>query len=314
MVDTSPLVDEIPSDRARLRLRLLSLPVVTLDGEPFVLPRRQARALLYYLATNRSPMPREQLMYLLWPDALQTKARRNLIRLLSYLRRALPEGGLQSDPQGISLNFELVWCDSRWFEQLCVSGDPTRLAQATDLYRGPFLHGFSLPDSPEFDLWLSQEQGRYERLYLSALARLLEEAAEAGDQSSAIEYAQNYLAVDDLAEEIHRRVITLYGTTGDRAGAQRQFEQCMTILERELGVAPLPETRAAFEAAFREPADEMTLDTATAAVKPVWATLPTLDLPLIGREQAWQQLSDGFQRYRSISHTYKFEFYGFDCV
>ncbi len=94
----------------------------------------------------------------------------------------------------------------------------------------------------------------------------------------------------------HRSLISLYGAIGDRASAQRQYEKCVTILERELGVAPLPETRTAFEAAFREPIDELITEPPTAIVKPVWSTLSTLDLPLTGREESWKKLADAFQR------------------
>src|SRR5262249_55246591 len=59
------------------------------------------------------------------------------------------------------------------------------------------------------------------------------------------------LAVDELAEEIHRRLIQLYAFGGDRGAALRQFERCSDALERELGLSPLPETRAVYEAALR---------------------------------------------------------------
>lgn len=284
---------------ASVRLRLLGPPTVTVNGRPFTLSRRQTRALLYYLAANGSPVPRDQLSYLFWPEMTQSRARRNLTRLLSYLRQALPEDSLVSSQQNVSLDFRLAWCDSRFFERLCAEGQPAGLGRAVDLYAGPFLHGFSLSSSPEFDMWLSQEQGRYERLYLLALSQLVEHAAQTGDRTLAIAYAQRYLAVDDLAEEVHRRLISFYGAAGDRLAAQKQYEKCVAILERELGVAPLPETRAAFKNAIREPADQTASETMRMSAEPIWTTLPSLDLPLVGRDEAWKAMSDAFQRYHA---------------
>ncbi len=63
------------------------------------------------------------------------------------------------------------------------------------------------------------------------------------DYPAAIRYAGQYLQTDDLAEEIHRQLIILYAATGQRSAALRQFERCMVVLEHELGVEPLPETR-----------------------------------------------------------------------
>ena len=48
----------------------------------------------------------------------------------------------------------------------------------------------------------------------------------------------------------HRRLIQIHALSGDRSAAQRQFERCSAILDRELGVSPLPETRAVYEAAL----------------------------------------------------------------
>ncbi len=68
------------------------------------------------------------------------------------------------------------------------------------------------------------------------------------DHAAAITAARRALSRDELAEEMHRRLIALYSAVGDRTAALRQFEQCAAVLERELGVAPLPETRAVYEA------------------------------------------------------------------
>src|SRR6185436_11963445 len=125
--------------------------------------------------------------------------------------------------------------------------------QAAELVQGPFLAGFSLPDRPEFDEWATQERQLWERRFLETLAALIEHHTARGEHSAAIEAAQRYLAVDELAEEIHRRLIQLYALNGDRSAALRQFERCSVTLDRELGVAPLPETRAIYEAALAGP-------------------------------------------------------------
>ena len=108
--------------------------------------------------------------------------------------------------------------------------------------------GFCLPDSPEFDTWASLERERWTRLGLQALAALIETFAIDADYRSAIDYAQRYLAIDELAEDIHRRLIELYALAGNRSAALRQYERCVTVLERELGVSPTPETQAVYRA------------------------------------------------------------------
>jgi predicted ATPase/DNA-binding SARP family transcriptional activator len=209
--------------------------------------------LLYRLAAEARPVPRTQLCYLFWPDVADATARRNLTRLLVLLRRSLPQPTwLLAEDEIVALDPEQVWCDTAAFLRLTATADPSvrplALAQAVDLSRGPFADGFALPDCPEFEAWMDGERHTWERRTLDTLAALIETHTAAHDYAAAITAAHRYLQADELAEDIHRRLIALYAATGDRAAALRQFERCAVILERELGVSPLPETRAVYEA------------------------------------------------------------------
>jgi DNA-binding SARP family transcriptional activator len=272
-----------------LQVYLLSPPRAEWSGTVLSVPRRQVRALLYRLAAQPEPVFREQLAFLFWPDTPDSQARRNLSRLLTHLRRALPTPDLLlASRDRIGLDFEHVWSDFIAFTRLSDRGDEIEsLGLAADLYRGSFLAGFSLPCTPEFEAWLLQQQRDAERRYLDVLTALIEKHAARQEYDAAIAYARRYLAADELAESVHGRLIALYVAAGDRAAALHQFERCTAILERELGVRPLPETRAVYQSA---------LDGRSSPIKPTtpdlsWATLPGLDVPLVGRDAAYRRLS-----------------------
>ncbi|MEJ2738036.1 MAG: BTAD domain-containing putative transcriptional regulator, partial [Anaerolineae bacterium] len=202
-----------------LRIHLLGPPEVVWADRVLHLPRRQVRALLYRLAAGPQPVPREKLSYLLWPDTPEADARRNLRGLLTHLRHALPVPDLLLTSQEmVGLDPDRTWSDTVLFERLCTASGPATqaeaLQQAVDLYRGPFLSGFSLPGCQEFEIWATAERQIWERLYLEALATLVEEQAAKGQYAAAIAYARRYLTTDDLAEKIHRRLIELYATSG----------------------------------------------------------------------------------------------------
>lgn len=284
----------------RLDCTLLGVPVVLWAGQPVPIARRQPRALLYRLAAELRPVPRAELCFLFWPDVPDATARRNLTRLLVLLRGALPQPDLLlTEDENVSLDRSKVWCDTAEFARLlattAATDRPEALQQAVALYHAPFLDGFALPDCPEFETWLESERRTWERRLFDALATLIEAHTAARNYAAAITVARRYLQADDLAEDVHRRLIALYAATGDRAAALRQFEQCTVILERELGVSPLPETRAVFEAVrdgkLLLPARPIT-DTPTTVVattpaqdEPVQpdASLPAPANPLIGR-------------------------------
>jgi DNA-binding SARP family transcriptional activator len=270
---------------AQLHVHLLGTPEVTWQGEPLDLPRRQVRALLYRLAVDTQPISRDSLCFLFWPDVGETTARHNLSRLLTLLHRTLPDPGiLVAQDDRVELRRACVWCDTRSLHALSAAwhdhGAIDALRQAADLYRGPFLDGFCLPDSPEFDLWASQERAHWERLALQALFALVEALALDGDYPGAIAYAQRALAIDELAEDVQRRLIELHALAGQRSAALRQYEQCVAVLERELGVDPTPATQAVYRAVLHS--DGWTLPPVGG---PAWSALalPAGEAPLLGR-------------------------------
>lgn len=232
-----------------LGIYLLGEPRVEIGNAYLEVPRRQVRALLYWLADQTEPVSRQQLSFLFWADKPDSQTRRSLARLLTHLRRALRHPDLLLKPgDRVGLSSDHVFSDAVAFRRLCGRyRDMETLQRCADFYRGPFLDGFSLPGSPECEAWVLEQQRMYERLYLEALTGLIEQHTARQAYKEAITWARRYLAIDELAEDVHRRLITLYGATLDRTAAQRQFERCVAVLDRELGVRPLPETRAAYE-------------------------------------------------------------------
>ena len=271
-----------------LQVYLVGPPRVEWLGAGVAVPRRQVRALVYRLAAQREPISRGLLAFLFWPDVSESESRRSLSRLLSHLRSTLPDPALLVTSRDcVSFDWDLVWSDLVAFIQLAdPDGEIQSLREAVALYRGPFLTGFSLSGSPEFEAWVVEQERECERLYLGVLATLIKRYTACLEYEAAIDCAQRYLATDELAEHIHQRLIALYAAAGNRSAALRQFERCAAVLERELGVRPLPETRAVYASAL----DNRRPPAAPAASKPTWATLPSLEVPLVGRDAPWHQL------------------------
>jgi len=291
MVSRSQSAQSVENTSLALQIYLLGSPTVAWAGQPLAVPRRQARALLYRLAAGLQPVPREHLCFLFWPDTPEAAAHRHLTCLLTHLRRALPSPDLLLvADDSIGLDPLRAWSDIADFARLCAN---LTLQQAVSLYHGPFLAGFSLPECPEFEAWSSQERYAQERLYLEALDNLIEERKAQGAYAEAIDYAQLYLACDELAEKVHRHLIELYAASGDRSAALRQYERCVTVLERELGVSPLPETHAVYQAVLQgKPVAQKP------APPPAWTTLPSLEAPLVGRDEALSRLVGAYARAR----------------
>jgi DNA-binding SARP family transcriptional activator len=236
----------------RLTLRLLGPPEIRLDGEPVTgLSSNKVRALLFYLAVeDNRPHRRETLAGLLWPDYPERSARTNLSNALSNLRATLGDRDaeqpfLLASSEAIQLNPEGdCTVDVQTFEALVAAED---WDAAAALYRGSFLQGFSLADSPPFEQWALVVRERLQGQVLAALEARTAACEQAGDYPGAIERARRQLEIAPWYEPAHRAVMRALALSGDRASALAQYETCARILEGELGVRPDAETSRLLE-------------------------------------------------------------------
>jgi DNA-binding SARP family transcriptional activator len=234
-----------------LEVRVLGPPAVLLEGRPLHITRRQTRALLYRLAAQAGPVPREHLCFLFWSNHTESEARRNLSHLLTHLRHSLPDPHLLDvDSDHVGLDQNRIRSDAMEFVAECDLYQ--RIPQVGQLYildklyRGPFLSGFSLPGSPEFELWAIARRTVFERMHLEVLAILVEEHIRLGELGNAIQYANNYLEINSFDEAMHRRLIELYGAISDRRAAMEQYQLCADVLRRDLGISPGAATQTAY--------------------------------------------------------------------
>jgi DNA-binding SARP family transcriptional activator len=110
------------------------------------------------------------------------------------------------------------------------------LQKALELYTAPLLDGF-------YDDWALRERERLRLLYLNALAHLMRYYQHQREFESSLACGRQILQHDPLREEIHRELMRIYVTSGQRALAVRQYETCREILAAELAIAPMEETQ-----------------------------------------------------------------------
>jgi len=199
---------------------------------------------------------------LFWPEHDQAGARANLRRDLSRLKNALGDDALLVDRAQVGLNPDVAWwldvaafqaCadqlrQHQHFPQAACAECQAACEQAIALYTADFMAGFSLPDSPEFDEWQFFQAEGLRRSLAEGLQRLVEWYTGQGEYERAIEYGRRWLALDSLHEPAHRALIRLFAWADQHAAALRQYEECVRLLQDELGIAPEPETTDLYEA------------------------------------------------------------------
>src|SRR6266498_5450672 len=311
-----------PGAMTGLRVALLGSPRIEVAGMPLRVDTRKAVALLAYLACSGRRHGRDQLAVLLWPDADDAHARAALRRTLSALNHALGSAArVGGDRAGLELIAPGMDLDVRRFRQLVASCDshdhgPERacaacaepLRAAVALHRGDFLAGFSLRDAPEFEDWQLAQAATLRRELAGALRRLVAAHAVQKRWDAAVTAAERWLALDPLHEPAHRQLMRLYAWSGQRAAAIRQYRVCVRVLNQELGVAPLAETTALYQAVVEDRAGSPPTPPAATTTSAGSAGTPTsrpehepappgggrAPVPLVGRAKQWAALLDAW--------------------
>jgi DNA-binding SARP family transcriptional activator len=187
-------------------LRLLGGFAIMVDDAPLSgrAAQRHRLALLALLGASRTePVSREKLADYLWPEA-GPRGRHLLSNSVHLIRKALGEEAVLGTADALRLNPERVRCDVRDLEAALASGD---LRVAVELYRGSFLDGFFLADTPEFETWVDRERDRLARAYGQALEALALESEAGDDYRSAAEWWRRLRGVDPLAPRIVLRLM-----------------------------------------------------------------------------------------------------------
>ncbi len=228
------------ADGTLLNISLLGNPEVNFgDGGLLKLPKK-ILALLAYLAIEQRVVQRSKLILLFWSNLPDESARANLRSGLPELKKTL-RGYLQSTRQTVALDWEKpILVDALELEKALASEplDVKRLDTAINSYRGDFLTGLELKNTPEFDAWHLNQQKHFQQLAFEAFSKLIEATSKEKDYDRALSYAQRMLELDHWREEAHYQLIYLYGMQGNRTAALQQYEKCKEVLAEALGIEP----------------------------------------------------------------------------
>ncbi len=203
-------------------------------------------ALLAYLAMRERPPSRDELAELLYPRTSRDRAYAGLRQCLSYLRDEIGEGVLVSGPRTVSLCPGTHALDVADF-RMCLSRasgprEAEYLRSAVRLYRGGFLEGFFLRNSPDFEEWQTNLAEELRGQYIDAMARLHEDDRQRCDWEQAVQDARAIVRLDRLDEPAQRRLMRTLVAAGRLPEALRQYDSFRALIASEIGGVPEDET------------------------------------------------------------------------
>lgn len=223
---------------------------------------KKERGILAYLAEEGyKTHQRETIAEFFWSDRPESYARMNLRQALLGIRKAF--GGDDIIQNYLSITEETIrflpdasWLDTKAFNEYlqiikrhdhhhlhecpdCVA----LLEKAVNLYRGEFLDGLYLGNVTGFQEWVVFNRERQFHRMIETLKTLSKVYYKQGNYDQAYWYAWRYVDLAPLEEGAYRLLMRLLALSGRRNAALQQFEYCKSIIKRELGIDPSPETK-----------------------------------------------------------------------
>ncbi len=246
-------------------LRIQTLGMFRVWRDDTLLPnvvwkREKAQRLFQFFITLRLNdshhlLPKERIVYELWPTLDEQRADRDFKVALNALNDALePDRPPRTLSQFIvrhgmayGLNPEAtIRIDAEVFRtglRNAARQERDDIDAAIDTYRDAIdrYAGDYLPDALYED-WASLERERMQTLYLSGAMRLATLLIRQDAYQEAIHLCQSVLMIDRYWEEAYRLMMISHALRGNRPLAMRVYTQCKDALADGLDLDPMPET------------------------------------------------------------------------
>jgi len=183
---------------------------------------QRTQAILGYLAASKRPVTRDRLSALFWPDDDEATGKANLRRELHNLGLILP-GCWQSDQTAVQF---LPTADTLVdiYEVQRLENDQAWAAAAHWL-RGEFLEGVTVPNSPEFEIWLSGQRERWQQQMERVLLQAAAACWSAGDAERAQRHLYRLLRHTPWHEEGYRRLMVMLARQGRFSAAGKCWKR-----------------------------------------------------------------------------------------
>ncbi|MEU7609205.1 BTAD domain-containing putative transcriptional regulator [Micromonospora sp. NPDC049204] len=239
-----------------MQVRMLGPFEVRADvGTVIDVPGARLRGLLTALALNPGRVvPKGTLVDWIWGEHPPSDAANALHRLVSRLRKALPEGSIEGQADGYRLIVEPDDVDAVRFERLVgLARDDEgaqrgrRLREALDLWRGAAMQDVGLADSAALDAAVT----RFDRLRLTALEDRFDVEVGVGHGPELIAELTDLVAAHPVRERLVLSLMRALAASGRDNEALLVYQRTSAALADALGVDPSPELSALHVALLR---------------------------------------------------------------
>ena len=221
-----------------LQLKVLGGLCMKRDGRVLsgALAQPRRLAVLALLARGgQAGVPRDRVISTLWPDVDEERARHTLNQTLYAIRRELGGDEVIVGIRELRLNEELLAIDATDFQAAAAERN---LQRAIESYDGPFLEGFHLAGSDEFERWSDRERASLDRMYTNVLEQMARDATTRGDHARAVGWWRTRAARDPLDARVALALMQSLDAAGERLAAIQHARVYELLIDEELSLPP----------------------------------------------------------------------------
>src|SRR4051812_11572793 len=266
------------------------------DGERRLGPRdfggvKPKQVLEVLLSARGRPVSKGQLGEWLWEDRLPKNLAATLETYISVVRRAIaPDGSRGRDlvvtgRESYRFDVDLVDLDLDRFDSLLISA---RKAETLQGSRGFLERALALASADVFAdepyaPWAEALRDEYRVRVNDTRLQVARIALEQQDAKSALDHAEAALVDDRFSEPAYTTGMLALYALGRQKDALDLFQRCRKLLDGELGIEPMAETKALYTSILRQE----TLESLLPAAEPVTITVAqngdAASVPFLGR-------------------------------
>lgn len=242
-------------ESARMVISALGPGHVLLDNELIEAWEGHLPRLLFFFALERPYVTRSEICQAFWPELHSDQAvnvfhvtKRRLHKALDVLGMdvLVHESSFYRVNPALQIHYDVVDFVGALVDGRTATTPAEQLSawqRAVDLHQYPFLQGHS-------EGWITRRRHEYMAGYIEALSSIADLRIADGRAETALNLLQRAVEQDSSRQDIHRRIMQLFGALGRRSEAAGHYQRLRDELKAN-GEIMEPETRTLYEDIIR---------------------------------------------------------------
>ncbi len=236
------ITDESRGAGARMSVSRFGVFTVRVDDTEIQCGSKKGAELFAYMIENSGkPIPRDEMLDMLWPSNIPNNAVAMLHNIIYGFRKELSAFELENiimyKNKCYLLDMSKIRDEDRPILEVCAAvaakdrNGVLRHESVLSSYWGKFLGSID-------SRWADEKKEYYDRCFIEASLELAEHFRESGNREKELGFLKNALSLDPYSERIMHDMLLCYFALGKPDKAKKTYEEYSELIDEEFGIRP----------------------------------------------------------------------------